>query len=183
MSLPDLRALIRVPSSDNGVEFLWGERVGGLDYRLLSVPVFAYGLSRGAIVRIRPHEATGELLFDRIVGDSEGGTVRLYLNEGYTASDIHEQHVLKLAASRGLGIGPATILPPEVIAIHVHSRDDLEQVGLALDELVSSGYGRFWELGDPDLQPSGDSDDVTYSEAWQLVHPPPEPREIFIIER
>ena len=46
MTAPDLRALIGVLSSDSGVEFLWGERVGELDYRLLSVPAFAYGISR-----------------------------------------------------------------------------------------------------------------------------------------
>lgn len=183
MTAPDLRALIGVPSSDSGVEFLWGELVGAHRYRLLSVPVFTYGISRGAVVRVRPDHARGELVFDRVLADSGGGTIRLYLNEGYAAADVHKQHVLRLAANRGLSVGPATIFPPEVIAIHVQSRDQLEQAGSALDEIVSRGYGRFWELSDPDLQPTEDADQDPNAEPWQLVHPPPDPREIFVVER
>ena len=133
-------------------------------------------------MRVRPDNAKRELVFDRVLADSEGGTIRLYLT-GYAAADVYKQHALRLAVDRGLSVGPATIFPPEVIAIHVQSRDQLEQAGSALDEIVGRGYGRFWELSDPDLQQAEDADQDPNAEPWQLVHPPPDPREIFVVER
>jgi len=182
-TLPELRALIRVPSSDNGAEFLWAEQLERGTYRLLSVPVFAYGISRGAILQAASLGAGDEMRLERVLRESPGATVRLYAQEPHLASKLYQETILPKAATLNLGIGPATLFDPEVIAIHVHSRPQWQAVGRMLDTVVAGGMARFWELGDPDLQASTEEAAVSSADPWQLVHPPPEDREVFLLER
>lgn len=180
-ALPGLRTLIRVPSSDNGTEILWAESLEGGTYRLLSVPVFAYGISRGAVV-LATVDVVGVRL-ERVVEESPGATLRVYTQEPHLATWLYQDKILPVAAALGLGIGPATLFDPEVVAIHVQSRPQWQAVGRVLDTVVANGMARFWELGDPNLQTRSEEPGSSNTDPWQLVHPPPDDREVFLLTR
>lgn len=167
----DLR-MIEVPTVDNGLEVLWAEELNGL-YRVLSVPVFAYDLSRGA--QVATHGGTNRLKLAVVVAPSTGATVRCYVPNESAAHDVHIGRILPDAERYGLCVGPATVFDPDIIAIHIGDREQVARVGTYLDTLVGQGVLRFWELGDP--APKAEEVGTNYSaaEPWELVHPLPVP--------
>src|SRR5215471_17635526 len=127
MQLPqagELR-LVEVPVGDNGTEVLWAESIGGAE-RLVSVPVFAYGLSRDALISTKPSGHRARL--SHVLHPSRGATIRCYVRQGVLASDIYRQRVIPSAQQMALRIGPATFLDPEIVAIHVHERKHVAAV-------------------------------------------------------
>lgn len=173
-----LRTQIRALTEDNGEEWMWAEPVEPGGYRLLSVPVFAYGLSRGTIVDGEASGEDGALTVARVRTPSPGATMRIYLADDTKAGDFYSGAFISAAAQRGLSVGPATLLEPSVIALHIRDRGAWQAVAKLMDGIVSNGQAKFWELGDPDESPSTDDSETRTKEVstrakWRLVHPPP----------
>lgn len=165
----ELKAL-EIRTSDNGREVLWAEVVGTA-IRVVSVPVFAYGVSRGSLVAAVSGERT--FLFTKTVFDSQGATIRAYVEGGMKASDVYLNTIVPEAKRVGLQVGPATFFDPEIVAVHVANRRELPKVVTYLDDLKRRGLIRFWEYGDP-VNSSGELGEDGYApEPWELVHPLP----------
>lgn len=162
--------LIAIPTTDNGSEIMWVEEVAGM-YRLLSVPVFVYGVSRNAMLSATVNE--NRLQFKAVVRPSEGATVRCYLAMGWDARDVYKDRIEPDSDRYALRCGPATLFDPEVIALHVAERKNVTQVGRYLDALTQQGVLKFWELGDPVVGADRIEAEASSEEAWELVHPLP----------
>lgn len=131
-------------------ESLWVEELGLSTYRVLSVPVWVYGISVGSVVVASP-ASDDPLIFDHLSRASAGGTVRLLVRAGRLASEFYRTRVIPDAMRQGLSIGPATFFDPRVVAVHVREREKWwPDVGTYLDGLVSEGALEQWEVADPD---------------------------------
>ena len=160
--------LVEVPESDHGIEVVRATRVTEGGYRVLSVPVFLYGLSRGAVVDAEPGPR-GRLQFRRIRHASPGATVRCHVSPATTARQVYEDH-LDGTFARRLGLGPVSLFDPAIIAVHVRDRGRLPAVAEYLDRLVLEGLLRSWELADPGAPVGAQADPE--AQPWELVHPP-----------
>ncbi len=163
-------------SPEGREEALWVEEEKRNTYRVLSVPVWIYGISVGSIVESEPGDGP-HLVFRRVVRDSPGGTVRFIVPQGgIAASVVYLTRVIPDAKRLGLHIGPATFFNPRLVASHVHERKKWwPEVGGYLDALVGEGVLEQWEVGDPD-QYAGEHQDGDSSESPPgkvLVHPLP----------
>ncbi len=137
-------------SPEGRQEALWVEERASGSYRVLSVPVWFYGVSKGSIVEGDRGDPS-QLRFVRVLRDSEGATVRFIVPSGSVASEVYLARVIPDAIQAGLFIGPATFFNPRLVAVHVHSRSDWwPKVGSYLDSLVAEGVLQEWEVGDPD---------------------------------
>jgi hypothetical protein len=170
LSLND-RRMVTVSAPDNGCEVIWAEHVSKDRYRVLSVPVFAYGISRGTTLVAKEQINGDQLNLERIVHPSEGATIRCYVREGLLASKVYLEQMVPSGSKMGLEFGPATFFDPEIVAFHVHSRRRWQDVGRYCDELVRKQVLKFWELGDPDAD--GVADEQSVVEPWVVVHQPP----------
>jgi hypothetical protein len=160
--------LIEVAVPDNGKEVLWADAVGQA-LRIVSVPVFAYGVSHGTLVSV---DASGDRLkLDRVLRASPGATIRCYAVKTLQAHDVYYHSILPDTAKNRLSLGPATLFDPEVVAIHDLKRSELGSISNYLDSLVRQMILRFWEVSDPtpELSEGEDKSD----EPWELVHPLP----------
>ena len=166
--LPSELKLLEVPTTDNGTEVLWADVIDDV-VRVVSVPVFAYGISRETVISTQPQ---GDRL--RLVGvlrSSLGATLRAYVSSAVKASDVYTQRIFPDAGRLGLRIGPATFFDPEIVAFHVAVRADVPAVTAYLDDLARQGMLRFWELGDPPKADVGSADDEeSVDPPWELVH-------------
>lgn len=162
---------IEIATDDNGNEVVWGENRGDA-IELLSVPVFAYGVSRGAIISA---DGDGDKLrFRSVLRLSRGATVRCYVAEHVTAGKVYQRDILAETAGRGLHLGPATIFDPQLVALHIASRTQLLAVSRFLDELVQRSILKFWELADPTTEHTQPALDCGPALArWELIHPLP----------
>jgi hypothetical protein len=162
-------------SPEGRQEALWVEEHASNLFRVLSVPVWLYGISKGSIVEADQSDAS-QLRFVRVWRDSDGGTVRFVVPKGNVASDVYLSRVIPDALREGLFIGPATFFNPRLVSVHVHSRFDWwPKVGSYLDALVAEGVLEAWEIGDPDQyasehQPVGDA---LVKQSSVLRHPLP----------
>lgn len=138
-------------SPEGREEALWVEQQSINTYRVLSVPVWLYGVSVGSIVEGQPGD-DARLKFRRVVREAPGGTVRFIVPPGgRQASEVYLTRVIPDAKRLGLYIGPATFFNPRLVALHVHERGKWwPEVGGYLDRLVSEGVLEQWEVGDPD---------------------------------
>lgn len=168
-SLPRIRQ-IAVAALDNGTEVLWAEAVNESSFRLLSVPVFVYGISMGAVLRAEPGP-NGILVIVSVLSPSQGATIRCYVPQATTASVIYRKEIVPRMTAAGLLVGPVTFLDPDVVAIHVKNRRDAQAVGRELDFLAAQNRLRFWEVGDPAMaEPKHEEEDTPPAEAWELIH-------------
>jgi len=165
-------------SPEGREEVLWVAQVGQNTFRVLSVPVWIYGLSVGSVVEASHQAQSGSpLKFGRLLRESPGGTVRFIVPTGVRASDIYLSRVIPDAKRLGLYIGPATFYNPRLVAVHVHDRRKWwPEVGGYLDGLVQEGVLEQWEVGDPD-QYAADHEESTLEKVEPgssvLVHPLP----------
>ena len=138
-------------SPEGRQEALWVEPVTGGAYRVLSPPVWMYGISMGSLVRAS-EGPNGLLAFEELVTPSEGGTVRVVVApEGLPASELYLTRLVPAAQARGLSIGPATFFNPRLVVINVRKRAQWwPEVGELLDSLVRDGTIEQWEVADPD---------------------------------
>jgi len=164
--------LIEIATPDNGTEVLWVEKLGSI-IRVVSVPVFAEGISRDALVLAE--ETKGQRLrFRQVLQPSAGATIRCYVAESLKASKVYTDRIYLDAERLGLRIGPATFFDPEVVAFHVKARDQVSSVFAYLDTLAHERVIRIVELGDPPMQDlEQPPEDGGADEPWELVHPLP----------
>jgi hypothetical protein len=166
---------MRFIAADGHAEIMWVQPENDGTYRILNVPVWQYGVSVGARVRGRAGERWLE--YDKLVEDSRGATVRIYIPADAPiapASRLYLERIIPDCRTRGLGIGPATFFDPRVVAIHVRERSDWStRFAEYLNGLVDERVLQLWEVGDPDAFPPDEPDeDGAYCE---LVHPRPTP--------
>ena len=156
-------------SPEGREEALWAQREGETGYRVLSVPVWVYGISRGSLVSADPDEE-GRLRFEKLLAAAPGGTVRIVVPPGVKASEVYLGQIVPTARLRGLRIGPATFYNPRLVSVHLHERLDWwPTVGEFLDELVKAGSIQAWEVGDPDEYPDTPAS-ITDPEVRILTH-------------
>jgi hypothetical protein len=165
------RRMVTVPAPDNGNEVVWAEYQSKDLYRVLSVPVFAYGISRGTQLAVHEQLDGDRLLLDRIVEPSMGATVRCYVNDRAIASRVYLEQMVPFGIKNGIAFGPATFFDPEIVAIHIHSRANWQAVGRYCDELTRMQILKFWELADPDGGVA--TDEQCTVEPWVVIHQPP----------
>ena len=156
-------------------ESLWVEELSPSTFRVLSVPVWVYGISVGTIVAAT---ATNQspLSFSHVIRQSAGGTVRIMAPSGRLASDLYKTRVISDARRLGLFIGPSTFFDPRLVAINVRDRSKWwPEVGGYLDALVAEGVLLEWEVADPDEYASEHAADETLVQVTQAVlrHPLP----------
>jgi len=161
-------------SPEGREEALWVEEQSPNTYRVLSVPVWVYGISVGSIVEAEPDNGL-QLTCRRVVRDSPGGTVRFIVPQGKVASEVYLMRVIPDAKRRSLYVGPATFFNPRLVAVHVHERKKWwPEVGGYLDTLVSEGVLEQWEVADPDQYAGEHRDDDSEPPSGKvLVHPLP----------
>lgn len=162
-------------SPENRRESLWVEELGHGEFRVLSVPVWVYGVSVGAVVAAMDMEED-PLSFRAVVRPSAGGTIRFIAPTGVVASELYKSRVVPDASRLGLFIGPATLFNPRLVAVHVHRRANWwPEVGSYLDGLVNAGVVEAWEVADPDQYAADHpSEPHVHDESrGVLVHPLP----------
>jgi hypothetical protein len=166
---------MRFVSPEGREEVLWVEQHEANAYRVLSVPVWIYGVSIGSIVAAA--EDGSPLKFGRLIRESPGGTVRFIVPHGVRASEVYLSRVIPDAKRLSLYIGPATFFNPRLVAVHVHDRRKWwPEVGSFLDTLVREGVLEQWEVGDPDqyaAEHGGTEHTETAIRGNELVHPLP----------
>jgi hypothetical protein len=162
-------------SPEGREEALWVEEQNHNAYRVLSVPVWIYGISVGSLVEAESGDGS-RLTFRRLMRDSPGGTVRFIVPPGAIASEVYLARVIPDAKRLGLYIGPATFFNPRLVAVHVHERKQWwPEVGGYFDTLVSAGVVEQWEVADPD-QYAGEprvDEDMEPPNGKVLMHPLP----------
>lgn len=171
-SIATAQLLLEVPESDRGFEVLRAERVSDDTYRILSVPVLVVGISRGTLVAAAPIP-TERLQFVRIHTPSPGATARCYVTPETIARRAYEDH-LSGGIAEVLGLGPATLFDPDVVAVHISDRKRLDSVAAYLDRLILAGVLRLWKLTDPGATGTDEAQLAT-GEWWEVVHPPADP--------
>lgn len=163
------RDLLEIPLLGEGVEVVRVAAAPEGGWRILSVPVRAYGLSRGT--RVAADVADGlRLRIADVLAASPGATVRCTVSSTCTTRQLDEEWVREGAGPR-LGLGPVSIVEPETVAIHVADRAMLPRVAAYLDRLILAGVLRTWEYGDPGAPPHGTTTRVDTG-PLELVHPP-----------
>jgi uncharacterized protein DUF4262/uncharacterized protein DUF4265 len=172
MSADDWKQM-RFMAADGHAEVLWVQPAAKGTYRVLSVPVWQYGVSVNSMVKARDGERWLE--FDSVVEESSGATIRVYVpsNARITpASRLYLERIVPDCRDRGIGIGPATFFDPGLVAIHVQDRSDWStRFAEYLDALTEEGLLQVWEVGDPDAYPSEEPEER--GEHDELIHPRP----------
>ena len=159
-------------SPEGREEALWVEEGESGTYRVLSVPVWAYGISRGSLVKARDGGGL-PLRFHELVAPSRGATVRFIVPPDRKASTIYTRRVIPDALHLGLHIGPATFFDPRLVSIHIHEREKWwPEVGAYLDALRDEGTLEQWEIADPDKYPYT-ATEVVQLGGRVLTHPLP----------
>ena len=161
--------LLEVPGFGAGRELLrvTADPEGG--FRILSVPACAQGLSRET--RVDAERAPdGTLRFVRVLAPSPGATVHCWVSPQCTPRRFDEEHVQAGGGPR-LGLGPVSIVEPELVAVHVRDRGDLPHVARYLDRLIVLGALTTWTYGDPGALPEGQMPPTPMA-TWELEHPP-----------
>lgn len=174
LSENSLRRMIFV-SPENRRESLWVEELGRGEFRVLSVPVWVYGISVGTVVAAVDLEQD-PLSFQKVVRPSAGGTVRFVAPSGVVASELYKAHVVPDARQLGLFIGPATFFNPRLVAVHLRFRTNWwPEVGSYLDGLVNAGIVDEWEVADPDEYATDHPSESIVSGEFRevLMHPLP----------
>jgi hypothetical protein len=123
-------------------EWLWAEPLGPGRYRLESVPFFAYGLSRGDVVR----GGEGELpRMDDVERKGGHRTLRVALDPDF---DLERAEVRTLTDElEKLGCGIES-LPPHLFALDVPPELDVAEVVRRLQAPFRDGV-LIWEWADP----------------------------------
>ena len=154
-------------------EVLWAVEAGEDLWRVLSPPVFAYGLSRDAIMGGTPNE-DGVVLNPIHVERSPGATIRLVTNAPIRASALYRDRVVPELRDRGVRVGPATFFDPRMVSIHVPSFETQEAAVWAyFDELERTGAINLWDLADPYRYDPIPPDQANSHSENRLVHKRP----------
>ena len=161
--------LLEIPGLGAGRELLRVACDADGGYCILSVPVCADGLSRGTRVAAR-RDDDGMLHLAHVLAPSPGATVRCTVSPTCTTGRFDEEFVREGAGPR-LGLGPVSIVEPNLVAVHVADRARLPHVAAWLDRLILMGVLSSWTYGDPGELPEGRMAPEAMA-SWELVHPP-----------
>lgn len=99
---------------------------------------------------------------------SPGATVRACVSPNTTPKHVDDDY-FKGPIGRNLGLGPATLLDPTTVAVHLRDRGRMEAAARYLDGLILLGVLTEWEFSDPGA-PSELEDPV--GTPWEVIHPP-----------
>lgn len=142
---------IRVPldpapgSAGPADDWVWAEPLGSGRYRVESCPFFAYGVSRGDVVRAADEGAGEAPRLEDVVEKSGHRTLRVALDPRVELSDSPVRALLE----RLLELGCAhETLRPKVVAIDLPAAVDVAAVAQLLQALVENG-ALLWEWADP----------------------------------
>lgn len=133
--------LAREPKMEN----IWVEKVCGHEYRTLTIPFFAYNLSRGDIVEGHPDEEGIGLFVERVLKKGGNRTVRVgFIGPGFLdhPAGVQLRNYLK---EHGLDF---EIFNPALLAINVPPEFDYNALGRRLYAIPKEA-GAEWEDGDP----------------------------------
>ena len=126
-------------------ETLWAEPLGGNQYRIWNLPVFAYNLDMRAIVECEPDPEGGLPVVTRVLQQGDCFTVRLYFSA--RASDEQIQEVLDLLSQRRALFEKNS---RELWAVGLRTAQDYEWLGSALAPFVGEGILEFESSFQPD---------------------------------
>jgi hypothetical protein len=124
-------------------EWLWAEPLGNGRYRLESAPFFAYGLSRGDVVR-----APGEGELPRVEQlDAKSGhrTLRVALDPDWDLDRPELQRFVAELTDMGCAVDA---LPPKIVALDVPPEVDVATIVEKLQIPFRDGV-LLWEWADP----------------------------------
>ncbi|MFL5302858.1 MAG: DUF4265 domain-containing protein, partial [Anaeromyxobacteraceae bacterium] len=123
-------------------EWLWAEPLGPGRYRLESVPFFAYGLSRGDVVR----GGEGELpRVDDVERKSGHRTLRVALDPDFDLERAEVRNLTDELEKLGCAV---EALPPHLFALDVPPELDVAEVVRRLQAPFRDGV-LIWEWADP----------------------------------
>lgn len=124
-------------------EWLWAEPLGGDRFRLESTPFFAYGASRGDVVRA---EGGGSQL-RLVASERKGGhrTLRIALDGEVALDDAQARALLDGVLALGCSY---EALPPKIAALDVPPEVDVALVVERLEAQRELGV-LIWEWADP----------------------------------
>ena len=123
-------------------EWLWAEPLGSGRFRLESVPFFAYGLSRGDVVRA----SEGELpRVDDVERKCGHRTLRVALDPDFDLERAEVRALTDELAKLGCAI---ETLPPHLLALDVPPELDVAEVVRRLQAPFRDGV-LIWEWADP----------------------------------
>ena len=139
--MPDTHGMVKVglQAPDGEFETMWATPMGGSRYRLENSPFYAYRVSWQDIVEAHA-DATGLLLFSRVVAKSGHRTVRLIINPGIDEAPERKQILEDLIA---LGCSYEGY-NPRYFSIDLPPGVDLSAVAALLTERDEK-----WEYVDP----------------------------------
>ena len=167
--LHDSTELLEVPGFGRGRELLRVIPMADTEgFRILSVPACALGLSRGTVVAAE-RNPEGMLRFQRVITPSSGATVHCTVAPSTTPQRFDTTYVEAGGGPR-LGLGPVSIVEPELVAVHVTDRQHLAQVTDYLDRLILLGVLTTWTYADPGAAEEGKMP-LTRMATWELEHP------------
>jgi hypothetical protein len=160
--------LVEVRRSQRGIEVLRAIPLAAGGYRVLSVPVFVSGISRDTVIDADegPH---GHLQFAAVRAVSPGATIRVWVSPSTTPRHVDDDY-FKGPIGRKVGLGPATLLDPTTVAVHLRDRGSTEAAARYLDGLIRLGVLTEWEFSDPGAPSEPDEDSLRTP--WEVVHPP-----------
>ena len=145
-----------LPLADDGVENIWVERLGGDRFRVLTIPFWAYNLSRDDIVECRPDEDGIGLFVERVLGKSGNRTVRVAFKGPQKINHPAAVALREDLRRRGLLF---EVFSPRVISVNVPSEAEYKAL-LERLETIPSDAEMIWEDGDPNPGKAMDGGDV-----------------------
>lgn len=116
-----------------GVVRLWTEKSGKLEVRVLNVPFYVKGISFGDVVRIRPDHERREFVFEELLSESGGSTMRIILRAAQAEGEVG---ALLRAADCEWEVGPPGI---SLWAIDVPAHVNYASVRADLLNLADAG--------------------------------------------
>jgi hypothetical protein len=133
---------VRIPESDGWdteAEWLWAKRVTDDSYELCNIPIYAYGLSLGDVVRVINAE-DGALEFADVVQRGGHSTYRIIASEGLDQQGVQEL----LTALRERGCDTEQVNRVH-LTIDVPPSADIFDVYDLLQKAEASGFCKFEE--------------------------------------
>jgi hypothetical protein len=159
-------------------EWLWVAKTGQREFRVLTVPIWVYGISVGTLVTGRI--VGSRLHFNDLAEPSPGGTCRILTQAGQVASELYLNIVGPKLAAEGVSVGPASFYDPAIVGVHFKNRARVEMLRAVLNEFEADSAFETWELADPanEETPGGEEVDEHDVEepAPPLDHDPPSTR-------
>jgi len=144
-----VRIRIRLDQTDGepgpAEDAVWAEPLGNDRYQIESCPFFAYGLSRGDVVRAAESAEQGGPVLEDVLEKGGHRTLRIALDPTVDLRSAPVQRIL----DRLIGLGCThELLRPKIVAIDLPPEVDLAPTTEVLQEAARAG-ALVWEWADP----------------------------------